>query len=113
MGWVAEPGHLHIYIYHLKAVAAKNNFEVRVVDSWNAYNWISPDMSKRVSNIIQNTKLDESVASLLKLALLIENGGIMIGNLDSILLSGSLQWVQSMFGKGDKGKRLTCDPSQT
>ena len=112
MGWDAEPGNLIIYVYHLKAVAAKNNYQVRIVDSWSAYDWIGPGTSGRITHAIQNSKIDEGVSSLLKLAILIENGGIMIGNLDSISISGNFEWIENMFGKGGKGEVYTCDPSQ-
>ena len=112
VGWEAEPGNLHIYTYHMKEVAARNGFEVRVVDSWSAYDWISPEMTKRVSHVIQNTQLDETVSNLLKLALLIEHGGIMVGDLDTIFINDSLQWVEGMFGRGGRDGQLTCDPNR-
>jgi len=69
-------------------------------------------MSRRVSSTIQNTQLDETVSNLLKLALLIENGGIMVGDLDTIFINGSLLWIEEMFGGGAKGDKYTCSPSR-
>ena len=83
-----------------------------MVDSWNAYDWISAEMTKRVSHTIQNTQLDETVSNLLKLALLIEHGGVMVGDLDTIFVDGNLQWIERMFGRGARGDEFTCDPSR-
>ena len=112
MGWEGEVSGLHIYTYHFKEMAARNGFEVRVVDSWNAYDWISPEMTKRISHAIQNTQLDETVSNLLKLALLIENGGIMVGKLDTIFVQDSLLWIENMFRVGGKGDEYTCNPKR-
>jgi len=54
---------------------------VRIVDSWTAYEWMSQLTIDKITRAIQNVKIDETVCNMLKMALLMEHGGIMIGNL--------------------------------
>ena len=43
---------------------------------------------------MQRSKVDQSVHPLLKLALLIENGGIMVNKPDTAIFGSSLDWLQ-------------------
>ena len=68
-------------------------YEVRVVDSWTAYDWLSPETIKTVTETIQNTKLDETVSNLLKLALLVEHGGVMFVTLEVMFVRNNFKWI--------------------
>lgn len=37
-----------IYFYYLNQTAIKNGYDVRVVNSWNAYEWIEETMARRI-----------------------------------------------------------------
>ena len=77
--------------------ATTNGYEVRIVNSWNAYDWLSEGMTKNITTTIQKTKIDETVCSLLKLALLIEHGGIMVGRMNFLLARDDFSWIDKMF----------------
>jgi hypothetical protein len=46
---------------------------------------------------MQNSLVDEPVHNILKLALLMENGGILINQFDTVLLGDSFDWVEQLF----------------
>lgn len=89
-----EPHIDQTYWHYHKAVAAKLGYEVRVVNSWTAYDYLSDFTSAKISKIMQRSKVDQSVHPLLKLALLIENGGIMVNKPDTAIFGSSLDWLQ-------------------
>lgn len=83
-----------IYYYHLNETASKLGYEVRVVNSWTAYQWLhNQTVVEDITKTIQKTLIDETVDNLLKLALLIENGGILIGNLN-VVINRDLRWLE-------------------
>lgn len=95
------------YFQHL---AVLNGYEARIVDSWTAYDWLSAPMISKITKTIQNTKMDVTVCDLLKLGLLMEHGGIMIGNLQIIMTSNSFSWLEKMFHNVDNDKSFKIDP---
>lgn len=46
---------------------------------------------------MQNSKVDQPIHPLLKLALLMENGGILINQFDLIILGNDFEWLENMF----------------
>ena len=68
-----------------------------MVDSWTAYEWLSDEKNQTIGKVVQNTKIDETVDSLLKLALLIEHGGILTGHIDNIVVANGFGWLDGMF----------------
>ena len=62
---------------------------------------------------MQNSKVDESVHNLLKLSLLMENGGIMINQYDTMLLGNSFEWVENMFDSSLDQKNYVCKPEKS
>lgn len=58
--------------------AKQSGYEIRFVDSWSAYDWLTKDITNKITYAMQNSKLEQSVDDLLRLALLLEHGGIMI-----------------------------------
>jgi len=42
---------------------------------------------------MQNSKIDEGVDNLLKLALLAEKGGVMINAVDTVFVDEDLSWI--------------------
>ena len=58
---------------------------------------------------MQNTRIDEPVHSLLKLALLAENGGIMLE--EGCYFPNGFSFLEEMFTpKADALDHLTCSP---
>ncbi len=64
---------------------------------------------------MQNSKVDEGVHNLLKLALLMENGGILINQIDIMLLGDGFGWLHDMFESQDKHYQETyvCEPKSS
>lgn len=67
-----------IYLYHFNDTANKFGYSVRMVNSWNSYDYLSESTIARITKARQNCKVDEPVHNILKLALLMENGGVII-----------------------------------
>ena len=86
-----------VYLYHLNHTAISFGYEVRIVNSWTAYDWLSEKTINRISKAMQESKVDETVHNTLKLALLMENGGIMINQFDTMILGSSFSWIEEMF----------------
>lgn len=57
-------------IYSLSDSISKLGYEVRWVNSWNAYDWLTEATIARISKAMQNSKVDQTVHALLKIALL-------------------------------------------
>jgi mannosyltransferase OCH1-like enzyme len=81
---------------------------VRKVNAWNAYEWLSAEISADITYTMQNVKIEESVNDLLRLALLIEHGGVFV-KVDKALAIGNLNWLENYFslnenqtGKGNQ-----------
>ena len=76
--------------------ARKAGYEVRYVNSWSAYDWISDQTIKKITRVRQNALIDEPVHNMLKLALLHENGGILAAPYN-IFVSDNLKFIEGMF----------------
>jgi hypothetical protein len=59
-------------------------------------------MIHKITSTIQNAKIDETVDNLLRLALLIEHGGVMSTELTAVLLDENLAWMLNMFTNKNK-----------
>jgi hypothetical protein len=70
---------------------------VRIVNSWTAYDWLSPEVISNITKSIQKNQVDETVCSLLKLALLIEHGGIMVARNNFLLPTNDFKWIEDIF----------------
>lgn len=79
---------------YLVAMANDSKYEVRIANSWNAYQWISNDTTQKITKTMQNRVIEEKVDDLLRLALLMENGGVFI-KLTEVLLVENFNWVES------------------
>jgi hypothetical protein len=103
-----------IHFHYFNHTAITCGYEVRVVNSWTAYDWLTPATIANITKAIQNTKIDETVTSLLKLALLMEHGGVFMGNLQLLFARNDFEWVERMFYKGGEaiGYRLPPDEAQ-
>lgn len=58
--------------------AIKSKFEIRFVNSWSAYDWLSNETSEKITKAMQNNKFEQKVDDLLKIAILMEHGGLLI-----------------------------------
>jgi hypothetical protein len=86
-----------IYFYYFNATASKFGYDVRFANSWNAYNWLSQDTIHRISNARQKSKVDEPVHNMLKVALLMEHGGLLVNQADVVFLGDDFKWIEDMF----------------
>ena len=73
-------------------LAAKSKFQVRVVNSETAYDWLMQETQIKITKTMQNMKIDVSINQVLKTALLMEHGGVMIKPRESLLVD-NLQWL--------------------
>jgi hypothetical protein len=74
----------------------QSGYEVRVVDSITAYEWLSPEIVEAIRKAKHNSKIFIHVSELLRLALLIEHGGLSIRP-GRILLTENLDWIDSIL----------------
>jgi hypothetical protein len=72
--------------------ARKSDYDVRLVDSWSAYEWLSVETSHRITRTMQSQHIEEKVNEVLKMALLMEHGGLMFRVSDTFLIE-DLRWV--------------------
>lgn len=61
-------------------------YEVRLVNSWTAYDWLSEGSIQNITSTMGRVKIDVGVDDLLILALLMEHGGVIMKNRDVIVL---------------------------
>lgn len=71
---------------HQISVGKASGFDVRVVDLINAYDWLSAGTVELIRQAKHNTQYYIPVAELLRVALLLEHGGVS-AKLDSIVFT--------------------------
>jgi hypothetical protein len=74
----------------------RSGWEVRVVDGISAYDWLSPAMCERVRLAKHKSKYILSVNELLRVALLVEHGGLSV-RLPRYIFPGGLNWLHEML----------------
>ena len=86
----------------------QDNFEVRVINNLNAYDWLSEEITAFIKETHQKSKVDLPVYELLRLALLYEHGGIFLRS--NILLMEGLGWVEALMRGANEAERnvLSC-----
>ena len=89
--------HELVYLHHFNDTAHKFGYDFRFANSWNSYDWLSEETTAKISKAMQNSKVDDTVHNLLKIALLMENGGVLISQFDIFFRSESLKWIENMF----------------
>lgn len=67
----AEQVMQQVFINYYNATVPKYGYEIRLVNSWNAYDWLTERTTQRITKAMHNTRLDASVSSFLKLGLLL------------------------------------------
>ena len=100
-----------IMVHYFNHTGVLNGYEVRLVDSWTAYDWLSPSTISNITKAIQNAKIDETVCNLLKMALLMEHGGILISNLHFIMIQKNFEWIEKMFEEDGDSSEYKISPS--
>jgi len=78
--------------------ANKAGLEVRLANSWNAYNWLTPKTTQRITKTMQNMRIEQKVDELLKMGLLMDNGGLM-ASASELLMGDNLEWVFRYFNR--------------
>jgi hypothetical protein len=74
------------YLYHHKHVFEQFGYEVRLVNSLTSYDFLTNKTVYMISKAMQNSKVDEPIHSVLKLALIMENGGVLLNQPDIAIL---------------------------
>lgn len=54
----AEPFQQQIYLHYLRDTVAKFGYEVKLVNSWNAYDYLNENTIARISIAMQKSKVD-------------------------------------------------------
>ena len=68
------------------------HYELRLINSWTAYNWLSDEISANITKTMQRVQIDVGADELLIMAIMIEHGGIILKNLDAIFLD-DFEWL--------------------
>lgn len=76
--------------------AMQSQWKVVIVNSKTAYDYLSPEITQRITYTMQHMLIEEKVNDLLRLALLMENGGIVIRVTEALPLSG-FNWLSEYF----------------
>jgi hypothetical protein len=88
-----------VYLNYLQETLLSQGYKVYQVNSFNAYDFIeNKNIIARISRAIQRTQIDETVHNLLKLALLVEHGGLLIDKFDTVILKDA-SWIEGAFAK--------------
>ena len=82
-----------MFINYYVRLAPSWGYEVRFANSWNSYDWLTAKTTAKITKAMQNNRLDEGVSPLLKLALLMENGGLLLSQFDFFVVADDLQWL--------------------
>ena len=82
--------------HYLILVGNQSGWEVRVVNSWSAYNHLTPDTQKKITDTMQRMYLEEKVHDLYKLGLLIDNGGVVISPTEFLPIE-NFHWIEKLF----------------
>ena len=82
-----------LYLNHFNETAHTFGYEVRFVNSWNSYDWLSQEITDRITKVRNNCKVDEEVHNMLRIALLLENGGVMVEATDMVILGDNFNWL--------------------
>lgn len=108
----AEQVMQQVFIYYYNSTVPKYGYEIRLINSWNAYDWLTEITTQRITKAMQNTRLDASVSSFLKLGILLENGGILISAHDFLIISQNLNWIEDLFvaSEDNLSENYLCDP---
>jgi hypothetical protein len=64
--------------HYLIHIAEKSGWQIKIVNSWTAYDSLTPKTQKKVTFTMQNMLIEERVHDLYKLALLLDKGGVVI-----------------------------------
>ena len=101
-----------IFINYYDLFVRNKGYEVKYVNSWSAYDWISSETIKKITKIRSNILIDEPVHNMLKLAILYENGGILATS-NCIFLSENFRFIEGMFEpvEGDFPFKYNCQQS--
>ena len=75
-----------------------SGYEVRLINSLTAYEWLSNDTTQKITHAMQNRKLEVFVDDLLRLGVLMEHGGLLLKVSETLLIS-DLQWLDDYFNE--------------
>ena len=81
-----------IFINYYIDLSRKMHYELRLINSWTAYNWLSDEISANITKTMQRVQIDVGADELLIMAIMIEHGGIILKNLDAIFLD-DFEWL--------------------
>ena len=88
-----------VMINYYAFLAGKFGYEVRFANSWNSYDWLSQMTTQLITRAMHNTKIDQGVNSFLKLALLMEHGGLLFSSFDFFITTYTFDWIEELFAQ--------------
>ena len=94
----AEPYENDIFLNYYVQLAKANKYEVRYANSWNSYDWIKQENIDIITQTMSIAQIDERIHTILKIALLHDNGGILM-NWGSYFIRQDFNWLEQMFDK--------------
>ena len=92
---------------YLRRAAEDSGFEVRFVNSWSAYEWLSPETESKITKTKHRSVLEHKVDDLLRWGLLMEHGGVMIKLWENFFNEKNLDWLNKYMQVGDDPKDLS------
>lgn len=81
---------------HLIHVGKKSGFDVRVVNAFTAYDWLTPEMTEWVRKTKHKSKYILSVTDILRIALLAEHGGLSV-KLHRYIFPEDFTWLYNIL----------------
>jgi hypothetical protein len=82
--------------HNLIHFAKQAEYEVRIVNNLNAYDWLSEESIAFIKETHQKSKVNLNVYELLRLALLYEHGGVSL-RLPNVMMLENLDWVEDLL----------------
>ena len=82
----------------------ESGYEVRLVNTINAYDWLSNQTADEITYAMANRKLEVGPDELLRFGLLMEHGGVL-AKVDEVLLIENLGWLDQHFSQVEETKR--------
>lgn len=88
--------------------AKESNYEIRFINSWSAYEWLSNKTIERITHTMQNTKYEQKVDDLLRMAILKEHGGIIMKLDETFYIDDNFDWI-GQYLKLDQESKVSSE----
>jgi hypothetical protein len=78
---------------YLKLAAEASGFEVRLANSWSAYDWLSPETEKKITKTKHQSLFEHKIDDLLRWGLLMDHGGVMVKLSENFFIENNFDWL--------------------